>query len=80
MDSYLSDGGFDDDDEGGQGDDDYEDDWSDEDDDAPPDFDEDDEPVKIGLSKPSKQADYSAKKEKEMLVPTLPDGRPRERW
>ncbi|XVF73043.1 hypothetical protein PTKIN_Ptkin12aG0169800 [Pterospermum kingtungense] len=80
MDSYLSDGGFDDD-KGGQGDDDYEDDWSDEDDDdAPPDFDEDDEPVKIGLSKPIKQADYSSKKEKEMLVPTFLDGRPRERW
>ncbi|XP_022757523.1 protein ROOT PRIMORDIUM DEFECTIVE 1 [Durio zibethinus] len=80
MDSYLSDGGFDDDDEGGEGDDDYEDDWSDEDDDAPPDFDEDDEPVKIGLSKPTKQADYATKKEDVMRVPAFPDGRPRERW
>ncbi|XVF33190.1 hypothetical protein REPUB_Repub17cG0147200 [Reevesia pubescens] len=79
MDSYLSDGGFDND-EGVEGDDDFEDDWSDEDDDAPPDFDEDDEPVKIGLSKPIKQADYSAKKEEERLVPVFPDGRPRERW
>ncbi|KAK8488365.1 hypothetical protein V6N11_072799 [Hibiscus sabdariffa] len=77
MDSYLSDGGFDDA-RGGKDGDDYEDDWSDEeeDDDAPPDFDEDDEAVNVGLSK---QTAFSAKKEENHL-PVFPDGRPRERW
>ncbi|KAE8662460.1 Glycosyl hydrolase superfamily protein isoform 1 [Hibiscus syriacus] len=80
MDSYLSDDGFGDA-EGGKDIDDYEDDWSDgeDDDDAPPDFDEDDEPVNVGLGNRIKQGAFSAKKE-ENCVPVFPDGRPRERW
>ncbi|OMO64311.1 hypothetical protein CCACVL1_21863 [Corchorus capsularis] len=80
MDNYLSDGGFEDDQGDEDEDEDYDDEWSDEDDDAPPDFDEDDEPVKIGLSKSNKQADYSTKETEKELVPVFPDGRPRERW
>ncbi|KAK8345600.1 hypothetical protein V6Z11_A07G160600 [Gossypium hirsutum] len=79
MDSYLSDGGFGDD-EGGK-DDDYAEDWSDDDDgDAPPDFDDNDELVNVGSSKPTKQTAFSAKKEEERRAPVFPDGRPRERW
>ncbi|GLU00796.1 hypothetical protein SLE2022_181400 [Rubroshorea leprosula] len=78
IDSYMTDGGWSDDD----GD---EDDWNDEDYDTPPDFNDDDyvdddEPVKIGVTKSIKQLDKSTEKEEKVLVPVFPDGRPRERW
>ncbi|GAV84327.1 PORR domain-containing protein [Cephalotus follicularis] len=78
IDSYMTDGGFEDDD-----DEDYDDDWSDEDD-APPEFDDEDDgdngTVTIGLSKSFKEADYSTKDEKKVLALVFPDGRPRDRW
>lgn len=61
-------------------DDDDVDDWSDEDDDTPPDFDEDGKTLNNELSKPIKQEGYSTENDEMVLVPVLPDGRPRERW
>ncbi|KAJ7951285.1 protein ROOT PRIMORDIUM DEFECTIVE 1-like [Quillaja saponaria] len=75
VDNLMGDDGFDnDDDDGG------EDDWSDEDDDIPPDFDEDSETLEIGGGKANKQVAYATKNDEKVLVPVLPDGRPRERW
>ncbi|XP_056160646.1 protein WHAT'S THIS FACTOR 1 homolog, chloroplastic [Syzygium oleosum] len=58
----------------------YEDDWTEEDEDTPPDFDEDGSSVKIGIGKPIEQTGYSTDNEEKILVPTFPDGRPRECW
>lgn len=55
------------------------DDWSDEDDDdLPPDFDEDGELLEIGQGKTIKQD--SRQNDEMVLLPVLPDGRPREQW
>jgi hypothetical protein len=67
-------------DDDGNDDEDYEDDWSDEEDDTPPDFDEDGGTTKTGETNPIKQVDNSTKSDEKVLVPVLPDGRPRERW
>ena len=65
------DDGFDDIDDG--------DDWSDEeDDDLPPDFDEDAELLEMGQGKTIKQD--SRQNDEMVLLPVLPDGRPREQW
>ncbi|XP_077229236.1 ubiquitin carboxyl-terminal hydrolase family protein [Tasmannia lanceolata] len=75
----LSDG-FDDDDDMDDGeDDDDEDDWSEEEDEMPPDFD-DGGSLSLVESNSSKHGDVSRKTEEKVLVPVLPDGRPRERW
>ncbi|KAI6707756.1 hypothetical protein NL676_010718 [Syzygium grande] len=58
----------------------YEDDWIEEDEDRPPDFDEDGSSVKIGIRKPIEQTGNSTDNEEKILVPTFPDGRPRECW
>lgn len=73
-DNFMSDDEFDNDE------DDDEDDWSDEDDDTPPDFDEDGKTLNIGASKPVKDEDNLRQNDGKVLVPVLPDGRPRERW
>lgn len=74
IDSYMSDDGLDDNEDEGE----YEGDWSDEND-TPPGFDEDEESVKIHVSRSINQLDKSTKSE-EKLVPVFPDGQPRERW
>lgn len=68
------------DDEFDEDDDDDVDEWSDEDDDTPPDFDEDGKTSNNELRKPIKQEGYSTENDEMVLVPVLPDGRPRERW
>ncbi|KAM1799962.1 hypothetical protein ACFX12_033829 [Malus domestica] len=60
--------------------DDDENDWSDEDDDTPPNFDKDGKTSNIGVRKPVKQEGSSRENDGKVLVPVLPDGRPRERW
>lgn len=74
----LAGDGSDGDDDGG--DEDYDDEWSDEDDDISPDFNEDDGNVNFDLSERTKQVADIKKKEVRVLVPSFPDGRPRERW
>ncbi|KAI5647143.1 hypothetical protein M9H77_33148 [Catharanthus roseus] len=73
--------GDDDDDEDYEED---EDDWSDEGDDLPPDFDDNDNDndgiVNLEQGKQRKRTDDFEKKDEKVLVPVLPDGRPRERW
>ena len=81
VDNLMGDDGLDDDSEfDNEDDDDGEDDWSDEDDNTPPDFDEDDGTVKFESNKAAKQVDNSKRDEEKVLVPSFPDGRPRERW
>lgn len=79
VDNLMGDG-LDDDSEFDGDDDDEEDDWSDEDDDTPPDFDDDGETVKFALNKTVNKVDNSRRDEEKVLVPTFPDGQPRERW
>ncbi|XP_043695732.1 protein WHAT'S THIS FACTOR 1 homolog, chloroplastic [Telopea speciosissima] len=77
VDNLLSDEVDDDGDDYG----DDEDDWSDEDDETPPDFDDDDgASITLGQTKALNQAETSRQNEDKALVPTFPDGRPRERW
>lgn len=79
IDDFMDDDGFDDDDDLDEDDD--EDDWSEEDDETPPDFDEDGDTMSIGVGNSSKQEIHLRRRdEKKVLVPVLPDGRPRERW
>ncbi|PRQ32461.1 putative plant organelle RNA recognition domain-containing protein [Rosa chinensis] len=52
----------------------------DEDEDTPPDFNEDGKTLNNQPSKPINQEGYSTENEERMLVPVLPDGRPRGRW
>ena len=54
--------------------------WSDEDEDTPPDFNEDGKTLNNEPSKPLNQEGYSTENDERVLVPVLPDGRPRERW
>ncbi|KAJ4950335.1 hypothetical protein NE237_027167 [Protea cynaroides] len=76
----LSDEFDDDDDDDDDDDGDYEDDWDDEDDETPPDFDDDGGIITIGQTKAPNKAETSRTNEEKVLVPTFPDGRPRERW
>ncbi|RZS08752.1 hypothetical protein BHM03_00039787 [Ensete ventricosum] len=79
VDGLLSDGlgsGFDDEDE--EDDDDGEDDWSEEEDESPPDF-GDGEGLNFDAEKPQ-TVNGSMKAEDQVLIPTFPDGKPRERW
>uniref|UniRef100_A0A804IJM2 Uncharacterized protein n=2 Tax=Musa acuminata subsp. malaccensis TaxID=214687 RepID=A0A804IJM2_MUSAM len=80
VDGLLSDGfgsGFDDEDDEDD-DDDEEDDWSEEEDESPPDF-GDGEGLNFNAKKPQ-AVNGSIKVEDQVLIPTLPDGTPRERW
>ncbi|KAG6523419.1 protein WHAT'S THIS FACTOR 1, chloroplastic-like [Zingiber officinale] len=70
------DGDFDDEDD--DDDDSGEDDWSDEEDESPPDFD-DGEGLNFDREK-LQVVNGSRKPEGQVLVPTFPDGRERERW
>ncbi|CAO2834862.1 unnamed protein product [Amaranthus hypochondriacus] len=74
---------FDDDEEDENGDDDddddYEDIWNSEDD-TPPDFDDDNDSVRVKVSKSEEHLDPSPLNDDEGRVPVFPDGRPRERW
>ncbi|CAL9083374.1 unnamed protein product [Musa textilis] len=79
VDGLLSDGfgsGFDDEDD--EDDDDGEDDWSEEEDESPPDF-GDGEGLNFNAKKPQ-TVNGSIKAEDQVLIPTFPDGSPRERW
>ncbi|XP_057437628.1 protein WHAT'S THIS FACTOR 1 homolog, chloroplastic [Lotus japonicus] len=77
VDNAMSGNEFEDNDE----DDDDDDDWSDEDDDdTPPDFDEDAGTLEISQRKTINQVEDSEPNNEKVLVPTLPDGRPREQW
>ncbi|GAU13618.1 hypothetical protein TSUD_347220 [Trifolium subterraneum] len=62
--------------------DDIDDDWIDEDDDdTPPDFDEEEtETLEIGKRKTITRVQDTRENNEKVLVPTLPDGRVRERW
>ncbi|KAL6199529.1 hypothetical protein ACLB2K_029313 [Fragaria x ananassa] len=75
-DNFMSD----EDDEFDDDDDDDDDDWSDEDEDTPPDFNEDGKTLNNEESKPINQEGYSPENDERVLVPVLPDGRPRECW
>lgn len=79
IDDFMGDSGFDDDDDDGE-DDWSEDDWSEDDDETPPDFDDDGNTMNIGVGNSSKQETNSRRRDEKVLVPVLPDGRPRERW
>lgn len=79
VDNLMGDG-LDDDSEFDGDDNDEEDDWSDEDDDTPPDFDDNGGTVKFVLNKTVNKVDNSRRDEEKVLVPTFPDGQPRERW
>lgn len=68
----------DDDEEEDDDDEDYEDIWSEEDE-GPPDFDDDNDNVRVGLSKSVEQSNVLPM-DTEDRVPVFPDGRPRERW
>lgn len=66
---------FDDDDEEEE---DYED-MSSEEDEVPPDFDDDNDSLRVDLSKPVEQSNVLPVNTEDQ-VPVFPDGRPRERW
>ncbi|XP_042505305.1 protein WHAT'S THIS FACTOR 1 homolog, chloroplastic [Macadamia integrifolia] len=80
VDNILSNEFDDDDDE-----EEEEDDWNDEDDETPPDFDDDDDDddggsIILERTKAPNKAETSMRNEGKVLVPTFPDGQPRERW
>lgn len=69
---------FDDDDEEEEEEEDYED-MSSEEDEVPPDFDDDNDSLRVDLSKPVEQSNVLPVNTEDQ-VPVFPDGRPRERW